>query len=127
MEKSQKKWRVERRKQKRYRTKKDAFAVVWPDLTRVGKIVDISMDGLAFSYMAINIEQKEASQVDILMPDQSVFLQDMPCRCVYDIDTGEDRPEKEIPMRKIGLQFVDIKRSHKSNLKSFINYYTTEG
>ena len=57
---------MERRKFTRFLTQDDAFAALRGNLTKIGKIYDISLKGLAFRYLAEKISNETFTRVDIL-------------------------------------------------------------
>ena len=63
----------ERRSFKRFRAKEGAFAVLRPQCTKLGQIVDISEGGLAFHYASTGNQKNGEHEVDIFkIKDQLV-------------------------------------------------------
>ena len=59
--------RSEQRKHDRFIPKENAFAALGRKYTRVGKIKDISVGGLAFEYIAGEESNNNASEIDIFL------------------------------------------------------------
>ena len=64
---------ADRRKQKRFNVQKDAFVAVGPHFDKVGPIIDVSMGGLALSYVASRERTHRKSQLHILSADGNFF------------------------------------------------------
>ncbi len=76
---------MERRKFTRFRVQDDAFAALRGNLTKVGKIYDISLNGLAFRYLAEKISDETFTQVDIFLTNNGFHLAGVPCKIIYDV------------------------------------------
>ena len=73
---------VERRKHKRFKVQGSAFVVLgappWPHSTKVGQIIDMSMHGLAFSYIADEGQSNSSFELGIFLADNSFHLRQIP-------------------------------------------------
>jgi hypothetical protein len=84
---------VERRKQKRFRVPRGIFVLINPDSSKVGQIIDIGMDGLAFDYVGADMESStESRELKIFTSEYSFRLYDIPCRIVSDLTTYKVPP-----------------------------------
>jgi c-di-GMP-binding flagellar brake protein YcgR len=115
---------MERRKFTRFRTRDDAYAALRGNFTKVGKIYDISLNGLAFRYLAEKACSETYSYVDIFLSSNGFHLSDVPCTIVCD--------EKEciydslmITSYRLGLKFDGLDEEQENNLEFFINNHTT--
>ena len=84
-------------------------------------ISDISLGGLAFSYLPEKTEVDGFKWVDIYMAKNEFRLSEVPCAIVYDtVDsvTGS----KGDTCRRCGLRFRKMKDDHKNKLKYFLYF-----
>ena len=116
---------MERRKFTRFRVQDDAFAALRGNFTKVGKIYDISLNGLAFRYLAEKIINEELNCVDVFLSGNGFHMSDMPCRVIY--DEGESiSNSNSVSSYRCGLEFKALKEDHKDQLEFFLNHHTTE-
>jgi hypothetical protein len=115
---------MERRKFTRFRTQDDAYAALRANNTKVGKISDISLNGLAFKYLSERVCDEMFNHVDIFLSDNGFHLHGVPCvivcdekECVYD--------PQGISLYRCGLKFVELNEEQGNKLEFFINNYTT--
>ncbi|MBC8316993.1 MAG: PilZ domain-containing protein [Desulfobulbaceae bacterium] len=115
---------VERRKHKRYTTKDGTYAVLRPPANKIGKIIDISLSGMAFTYFSTNGKTIEATGLDLLA-DEGLCLENIPYLMVDDCIIPNEQPFSQITMRRHCIQFNGISDEHANRLKSFIKKYGT--
>ncbi|MBW2174002.1 MAG: hypothetical protein JRF64_05045 [Deltaproteobacteria bacterium] len=117
------KQQVERREHKRFPVTKDTFVALKPDYFKVGRIMNISMAGLAFSYMADGKPLSQSSGLDIFLVDRTFHLRDVPFRRISDVES--DRiPFSSAKMRRSGVQFGELTAYQSGRLKYFIENHT---
>ena len=115
---------MERRRFTRFRTQDDAFAALRGNLTKVGKIYDISFNGLAFRYLAEKISNETFTHVDIFLSTNGFHLPDVPCTVVYDEKESKSNPNT-ISSFRCGLKFEPIKEDQQDKLEFFLDNFTT--
>ena len=117
----------ERRKHKRFQVRNGAFVVLgtppWPHSTKVGQIVDMSMGGLAFSYIAEQEPSNGSFELCIFLADSSFHLRKIPFETISDLETDEV-PFSSITMKRSGVQFGELTPNQISQLKYFIQSHT---
>ena len=116
---------MERRKFTRFLTQDDAFAALRGDLTKVGKICDISLKGLAFRYLAEKISNETFTHVDIFLSTNGFHLSDLPCTVVYDEKESISQSHVVLAYR-CGLKFEPLKEEQRNKLEFFLNNFITE-
>ncbi len=119
---------AEQRKSTRYAAADNSFAALGPGFTKVGKIKDISVLGLAFEYIIDEISDIKVSQVDIFVSGEDFFISKIPCKVVYDIP--EDPEVHQISPHKLmhkrcGLQFESLSNTGRIMIAQFMEAYTT--
>jgi hypothetical protein len=143
-----KKAKTERRKHKRFSTRKAAFAVIGPEKAyldeikkmsmgeiacavyksnpvKMGQIIDMSRGGLAFSYIAGKKLAGKAVAVDILSAGNKFFLEKILFKTIMDVDAGEDFEIDPIQLKHQRIQFVDLSPDQKEKLEYFLSHCTT--
>jgi len=112
---------MDRRQEPRYRLKEEAFAVLKLKPREIaGRIQDISRGG-----MAVRCAEKPGSEetrfhVDILVPSSSVYLEDLPCRSVFEMQTPVESSPSGMTLCCRGLQFLRLTDEQKRSLQSLI-------
>jgi hypothetical protein len=122
---------IEGRKYVRFLAKDNSFAALRNGFEKVGKIDDISINGLGFSFLK-RLAQDDStghhSQIDIFNSENSeseFHLSNLPCRIVYEISDATPDEGLFIRMTRCGLQFENLTRSQREQLKLFIENFTT--
>ena len=119
---------IERRKYVRFLAKNNSFAALRNGFKKVGKIDDISINGLGFSFLS-EITQVDSAdhhtRVDIFSGENGFHLSNVPCRIVY--ETPDTTPDESflVQMYRCGLQFGELTRSRLGQMELFIENYTT--
>jgi len=114
---------MEKRKFTRFRTQDNAFAAIRGDFTKVGKIYDISLNGLAFRYLAEEISEEEFIQVDIFLTSNGFHLSGVPCTMVYNLKESTST-SLSISAYRCGLSFKALNEEAQNKLNFFLNNYT---
>jgi len=115
---------MEKRKFTRFATQDDAFAALRGRFSKVGKIHDISLNGLAFRYLAETISEEKFTHVDIFLSKNGFYLYDVPCMVVYDEKDTVSNHNGVSPYR-CGLKFEKVEQEQQIKLEFFINNFTT--
>ena len=115
---------MERRKFTRFRAQDDAFAALRGDFSKVGKIYDISLNGLAFRYLAERMSSEVYTHVDVFLSKNGFHLSSVPCTLVYDEKESISNSNTVSPYR-CGLKFKPLKEEKQDRLEFFLNNYTT--
>jgi c-di-GMP-binding flagellar brake protein YcgR len=110
--------RVERRKHQRFQLPTSAFAGLGPYFGKVGRILDISMGGLAFRYVGLE-EPNGATYIDIFMNDLDFYLRNLQCKTISDFPVVTDGLTT-VTLRRRGVEFVKMKPQQMDALKDFI-------
>jgi hypothetical protein len=117
----------ERRKYVRFFAEDNTFAALRSEFKKVGKVVDISIRGLGFSYISEIAEDDSAmlySQADIFISGNGFHLSNVPCKVVYDISTSTPSEGSFIQMSRCGLHFGDLTESQSEQLKFLLENHT---
>ncbi|MGD9122108.1 MAG: hypothetical protein PVG59_15610 [Desulfobacterales bacterium] len=122
---------VELRKYARYLPKENAFAALGREYTRVGKIKNIALGGLAFEYIVGEALNEDATEADIFLVGNVFHLHNIPCRIIYDIEVHvpyvNNSYVKLLTTKRCGLAFGKLNDDKLLQLKFFIQAYTAGG
>ncbi|MCW9097754.1 MAG: PilZ domain-containing protein [Ignavibacteriaceae bacterium] len=120
---------VERRKFIRFLVQDNTFATLGSVFYKVGKVNDISIKGLSFSYLSENIEagsNSDSSRVDIFLSKNNFYLTNVPCKIVYDIPNHISSKNHSVMMYRCGLYFGKLPKIQLKLLSIFIKKHATE-
>ena len=116
---------IERRKEKRFRTEDGWLAIMWPASSKAGHIVDISLGGLAFRYVARSQPEGFASElesdIEIISSRDDFSSGLLPVENVCDIRMERIFSDL-IPMqlRRHSVKFKQLNEEQKFLLERFI-------
>jgi len=111
---------VERRKYNRFQVPVGVFLSFGPDDSRLGEIIDISMSGLAYRYLATEKEPNRARRLNIFLTEDDSYMNDVPFETVSDFRTS-DIPLTSVTIRRSGVQFGELTHSQMYRLEHFID------
>ena len=115
----------ERRKYKRFKGKKGAFAAfIRPkELINTGQILDISMGGLCVRYVSTDEDNEGCSGIKIFGSNDSfIHLDKVHCRIVYDRKVPK-RSCEQMSTRRCGVEFENLSVEQLSILQAFIDHF----
>ena len=119
---------IEGRKYVRFLAKGHSFAALVNGFDKVGKINDISINGLGFSFLSWTTHVDYTgchSHITIFNSKNGFHLSKVPCRIVYEIPDATPNEGLLIRMSRCGLQFGDLTGSQLEKLELFIEKFTT--
>ena len=116
--------RNERRRHVRFRAQENAYAALGRKYSRVGKIRDISIGGLALEYIAGEGSPLETSQIDIFLTENNFQIYNLSCKVVYDVVVYVPRVKSQFSdlllTRRCGIRFGALSVSNRRRLRVFI-------
>jgi c-di-GMP-binding flagellar brake protein YcgR len=114
---------IEQRKYVRFSVQDNTFAALGSEFEKVGKVNDISKNGLALSYLIESIKvgsDRSFSQVDIFHSGNGFHLHKLLCKIVYDNQDPKSMKNNSITKRRCGLKFGKLSKSQSELLELFI-------
>lgn len=112
---------MERRREPRYRLMEEAFAVLKIKPREIaGRIRDISRGGLAVRCAETRAFGETRFKVDILVPGASVYLEDIPCQSVFEVETPVESSGTGLTLHCRGLKFLQLTTEQKALLQTLI-------
>jgi hypothetical protein len=115
---------VERRKQKRFRAKKGAFAVLKNHRIKLGQILDISRGGLALKYIADLGRPNGEIELEIFTEDRAFHLEHIPIINISDVVIENALPITPFIVRRRGVQFGSLTSQQADRMAHFIDNHT---
>jgi len=115
---------AERRKQRRFKVKDNAFAVINPDPVKMVPIVDIAMGGLGI-YVDSGVKWvNDCSKLEIMVADCSFYLDNLPVEIITNFKAFPWDASNVLDGRRYSLKFGNLRPAQKSRLKHFMRNYT---
>ena len=118
---------TERRIAKRFRAVDGALAALSPENGRVGQIQNISLNGVAFRYIAdasLETNPDGTGHLQIMFAGKGIWLDGVPVKHIADIDIAVDPSFSGIPLRQTSLQFIALTDDQTIRLKEYIRQFT---
>ena len=120
---------AKRRKYVRFLSQPNAYAALGSSFTKIGKILDISMGGLAFEYYSSSEDLNQYdSTVTIFITVNNFYLENIPCQMISDLpERDSDKSSVLNPnylVKRSCLQFIAISDDQRQRLEYFLNNYT---
>jgi len=115
----------EQRKHARYWVHRGSVAVPRSFSANIGRIIDISRNGIAVRYKSGHDWLKGASQIDIMLIDDDFYLSKLSAEIISDetylfCDSGKKNEEK-----RCGLQFTNLSNYQLTEIDQFIHKFST--
>ena len=117
---------VDRRKNKRFQTEKNTYAVLRAKGSKLGRVIDISKGGLAFRYVSVGQRLKGPLELDLLSHQYDYRIDKIPVKIISDLELANKKAFKSTTLKRVGVQFGKLTREQKSKLEHFIRDYTME-
>jgi hypothetical protein len=114
---------VERRKHRRFQIQHGAFVILKSYDNKVGRIADISPDGLSFIYHTSGEGSVMATQLDIFVAGSPVQMYMIPCRTISDAEIDSDIHRSMIT-RRCGVQFGTLRQDQIFQLNYLMQHNT---
>jgi hypothetical protein len=115
---------TEQRACERLSVVKNAYAALRAGTFKVGKIQNISMSGLMFSYIGLDIPENTTTEVDLFIVQENIYLPNLPCKVVHSVTRKSKNKELSFAYSRCGLSIGTLEKKKKKNLEKFINNST---
>ena len=122
----EKKTTIEKSKQKRFKAQKDTYIILVNDSTNLGQIINISKDGLAFSYIGKEEQIIGWYKGDIFLSSKRFYLKEVPFKAISDFYIDTKTPYSRVLMKQCGGQFGELTNQQRSRLDHFIANHTID-
>jgi len=117
---------TERRKFTRFLVPENVYAALGPSFSKVGRIKDLSIGGLAIEYLTDGDFALGNSHVDIFIRGEEFYLSKLPCKIVYDvpIESSANSKVSELTRKRCGVQFHRFTNGLTKRLEGFLKVGT---
>ena len=119
-----------RRRSQRYTLNDTVFLTFRPQFDRMGRLKDISKNGVGFEYVAIDSSTYSGDstkiEVDIFSGSKDFNLSRVPCEVVYDVKISASSGTGLFENRRCGLQFSDLSTYQVAQLGHLLNTCAAE-
>jgi hypothetical protein len=118
----------EKRKYLRFLAKDNAYVILGNHFNKVGRLKDISIAGLAFTYFESTEDRvRDFSKATIFVSDSKYYIPDLDCRMIYDTSLDETNNKRyyntAFRTKSCGIQFTAITEYQLQKLKFFIHHH----
>jgi hypothetical protein len=103
-----------------------AFAVIKSKPIKMGRIINISTDGLAFHYIDRKRGSNSLFKMDILLASDAFYLDRILFKPVFDFEITSEIPLNSFSIRKCGVKFGEMNQRQRSQLEYFICNHTVD-
>ena len=114
----------ERRRFKRLQAQQNTFALLRGQVSKLGRVIDISDGGLAFRYVSIGEDLKGTFELDLVSPKDDLRLNGLLVKVVSNFERQSKTPSGQIGLRRVGVQFRELTDYQISQLQYFMRNYT---
>ncbi|MBU0985951.1 MAG: PilZ domain-containing protein [Proteobacteria bacterium] len=115
---------IERRKHKRFKVKKGAYAILGSDQNKTGQIKDISRGGIAFEYSACSEQSSGTCDIGVYVSHGFFYLEKFSVIIVADFEVNDTISSRSSPKMQLSLQFGKLSLNQKVLLDYFLKEYT---
>jgi hypothetical protein len=111
---------VERRDHERFEVPQGAYVTLGPRGKVMGKIVDISMSGVAFGFIDGEKPSKDLNELDMLFMDSGFSMRKIRFDTIWNFRIPNEVLYNDQQMRRCGVKFKKMNRDQTFELKCFI-------
>jgi hypothetical protein len=110
----------EHRKHNRFQAPRGVFVGVGPDFEKVGRLRDVSIDGLGFRYFGSGSAPK-GSYPDLFVIEGDFYLGKLPMKTVSDIEVAKKTSSGSKTLRRCRVKFRKLTPQQRVRLQEFID------
>ena len=114
----------ELRDHKRFPVEESTFALLRTKGSKLGRVIDISEDGLSFRYLSIGEQLKGALQLDLISPHHDFSVNNLPVKIISSLEVASEMPFRSITLWRVGVKFGKLTQKQKTRLEYFIQHHT---
>ena len=116
----------ERRKFTRFLVPENVYAALGPSFSKVGRIKDLGIGGLAIEYITDEDSAPGNSHVDIFIREEKFFLSKLPCKIVYDvpIEPSAGPQASGLTHKRCGVRFYRFTDELRKRFEGFLKVRT---
>ena len=106
----------------RFLVPENVYGALSPSFSKVGRIKDVSIGGLAIEYLTDGDSAPGNSHVNVFIREEEFFLSKVPCKIVYDvsIEPAADPQTPRMTHKRCGVQFNQFTDGLRKRLEGFL-------
>lgn len=108
----------DKRKSKRFSAPVEAFVFLRPTFANLGRVVNLSEDGLGMEYVSDHGVSADWAEVDIVLPKSGEHISRVQCRIVHDSPIDEQPLTLGLVTRRCGLQWGSLTPGQHEHIKA---------
>jgi len=116
--------RIEQRNQTKFQVKDGAYAVIRYKPFQMGKIMNISRDGLTVRYLSNGHPLNETSELDIFIIDSNYYIEKIRVNTISDFELTDKGGFGSNNIRQRSFQFGKMKSGQLFYLDYFLENFT---
>ncbi len=93
-----------------------------PPVNKIGRLIDISLSGLAFNYFSKDGASHVSNRLDLLGGGE-IYLEDVSYKTVDDFILPNEQPFSQINIRRRCIMFGSLTDEHKKSIQELIDKY----
>ena len=120
---------IDRRRYKRFLADDNTYAALGRDYLKVGKVHNISINGLSFEYLNNKLDSSEGVlQLSLFVTNNGFHQSGIQCKVIYDYPIRYENSNAfgNIQKNRCGVCFLSLTQALKERLNIFIQQYTNE-
>jgi len=99
---------------------------VWAtETSKLGQIKDISMNGLAFKYLADEARSNGVGELDIIIRQDCLCVKSIPIQPVSDFELAKENAFSTVRLRQPGVQFGELTSEQSAQLEFILKNHTS--
>lgn len=110
----------ERRKHKRFPAPSNTYVQLNDQVSKLGRVLDISKGGLAFRYISVGKELKEVFELDLISAQVNPGLNPLAVKVVSEIEMESETPARAVTLSRASVQFEELMDEQVDWLERFI-------
>ncbi|MCP4681220.1 MAG: hypothetical protein GY864_02680 [Desulfobacterales bacterium] len=117
---------AERRKHQRFKAKETTYILLKPQSTRMGQIVDINKNGIAFLYINIGTQSEEflnSFELSLFLSEGILYLS-IPIQTMSHFEMADRFPHSSVKMKRSYVKFGKMTQQERSQLTFFLENHT---
>lgn len=110
----------ERRKHKRFPAPPNTYVQLIDQVSKLGRVLDISKGGLAFRYISVGKGLRKVFHLHLISAQVNPGLNPLPVKVVSEIEMASETPARAVTLSRAGVQFEELMDEQTDWLQQFI-------
>jgi hypothetical protein len=111
---------TERRKHRRFKTKENSYIAISPHYNRIGRVIDISLEGVSFRHLDLDVRPVGTSQLCHIYTDDGFHIHPITVSIVSELMIIVNMTE----LTESRLNFKELSKEQSAKIRCFIDKYS---